>query len=147
MVASTSGILYIYGWRRVELLILTWWPMLLGWLGACGAVATGLLAQAGLPPQSPYRDILNWHIGTGIGLAVVYGGLLYVRWLRRARPNRRRSNHSAPTTQELLADPQARVWVALALLLGLALVVVTGWNGGRLVYEWGINVLRHTGSY
>jgi uncharacterized membrane protein len=27
------------------------------------------------------------------------------------------------------------------LFAGIALIVATGWNGGILVYEWGVNVL------
>ena len=68
LLASGAGLLYMY-WRPLEVLrTLTWWPMLLGWLGALVAMLTGLLAQSGLPPQAPYRATLNWHITSGLAL-------------------------------------------------------------------------------
>ena len=57
LLASGAGLLYMY-WRPLDVLrTLTWWPMLLGWLGALVAILTGLLAQSGLPPEAPYRAL------------------------------------------------------------------------------------------
>lgn len=143
IVGSVAGLAYLAGLRRPELASLTWWLLLLGWLATLAAILTGLLAQAWLPPQAPYRSILNWHIGTGFALAALYGGVLYWGWLRHARAQR-----AAPTQQnagvippKLLDDPAARPWLILLLLAGIGLVVASGWNGGRLVYTWGVNVL------
>jgi uncharacterized membrane protein len=139
--ASVAGLLYLY-WRSLPLLLtLTWWPMLLGWLGGLVAVGTGLLAQSGLPPSAPYRAVLNWHIGTGLALLAAYGFLLYRRWLFdsvKAQKARQRLGNSAT---DLLDDPQGRFGFSLFALIGLALVIASGWNGGRLVYEWGVNVM------
>ena len=130
---SAAGLLYLYGLRRAGLVPFTWWLLLLGWIGARAAILTGLLAQSGLPPHAPYRDTLNWHIGTGIAVAVVYAVLLYVWWLRRPREGR-------PSAQQLLDDAGARLWVTILLVIGMLLVVASGWNGGRLVFEFGVNV-------
>lgn len=132
--ASIVGMLYLYGRPRNEFRILVWWTMLPGWIGSIVAILTGLLAQAPLSPQAPYRDLLNWHIGTGIALAVVYGAIFYCRWIRRPQ--------AGISRDPLLDDSNSRRWVTLLLLLGLLLLVASGWNGGRLVYEWGVNVVR-----
>ncbi len=147
LLGSVCALLYLYGPRRAELLVLTWAPLFLGWLATGAAILTGLLAQSGLPPNPPYRDVLNQHIGSGMALAVVYAALLYRAYLQRARAASRKAAKKtvmraerAPKPPELLDDPQARLWVTLLLATGILLVIASGWNGGQLVYEWGVNV-------
>ena len=143
LLASAAGLLYIY-WRPLDVLrILTWWPMLLGWLGALVAILTGLLAQSGLPPDAPYRATLNWHITTGLALWVLYGLLLYWQWLLQKRPPRRAKAKEQPVTPppDLLQQPTQRWRVTLLLLVGIGLILASGWNGGKLVYTWGVNVM------
>jgi uncharacterized membrane protein len=138
--ASAAGLLYLYGWRRRELLTLTWWPMVAGWISLEIAIGSGLLAQSRLPPQSPYTGMLNWHISVGLAAMVVYATLLYRRWLHAKQAARRQKNGQA-MPPELLDDPAARWWVTGLLAAGVALVVLSGWSGGQLVYRWGVNVL------
>jgi uncharacterized membrane protein len=140
--ASVAGLLFLYWRRRPELLVLTWWPMALGWIGGAVAVLTGLLAQRGLPPAAPYRDILNLHISSGLALLVVYGILLYWRWRFGSTKAHRERMRTGQLYSDLLDDPKARIGFTLLALSGLFLVIATGWNGGRLVYEWGVNVAR-----
>lgn len=144
LLASGAGLLYLY-WRPLDLLrTLTWWPMLLGWLGTLLAMLTGLLAQSGLPPDAPYRTTLNWHITSGLALWVLYGLLLYWQWLLWKRPPRR-AKATTPTVtppSDLLQQPAARLRLTLLLLAGIVLVLASGWNGGKLVYTWGVNVLQ-----
>ncbi|MBX3012584.1 MAG: DUF2231 domain-containing protein [Caldilineaceae bacterium] len=145
LLASGAGLLYLY-WRPLDLLRnLTWWPMLLGWLATLLAILTGLLAQSDLPPQAAYRATLNWHITTGLALWVIYGLLLYGQWLAWQKSTRHtavRSPKRTPPPPDLLQQPAARLRVTLLLLLGALLVVASGWNGGQLVYTWGVNVLQ-----
>lgn len=136
LLGSGAGLLYLAGVRRAELSILTWWPLRLGWLGAAAAVLTGLLAQSGLPPRAPYTAVLNGHIGSGLALLGVYAVILYRQWLWQARRHRR--DPDAP--EDLLDVPAARGWTAALLLIGIALVAVSGWLGGELVFTWGVNV-------
>ena len=147
--ASAAGLLYLYYRPRTELRILVWWLMLPGWIATVVAVLSGLLAQRQLPPQPLYKGLLNWHISTGLALLVVYGTLLYLRWLRRAgRQSQNRVRHEDiahevgawPQRDSLLDDSSARLWITILLVFGALLVVASGWNGGRLVYEWGVNV-------
>ena len=138
--ASLAGLVYLY-WRPYPVLLaLTWWPMRLGWIGGAVAVASGLIAQSGLPPAAPYRGILNWRIGTGLALLVCYGLLIYWRWLFDSSKAKKQRIRAAQSFSDLLDDPKARTGFTVVALLGLCLVIASGWNGGRLVYEWGVNV-------
>ena len=143
LLASGAGLLYLY-WRPLAVLhTLTWWPMLLGWLGTLVAMLTGLVAQSGLPPQAPYRATLNWHITSGLALWVLYGLLLYWQWLLQKRPPRRPKAATQTVTPppDLLQQPALRLRLTLLLLAGIGLVLASGWNGGQLVYTWGVNVM------
>lgn len=140
--ASGAGLLYVYWQPHPTLRLLTWWPMRLGWIGVGAAVLTGLLAQSGLPPQAPYQAVLNWHIGTGLVLLVNYGLLVYQQWVYGSARAQKQRARTGVTTTELLDDQNAKVWVTLLLVTGVSLLFATGWNGGHLVYEWGVNVMR-----
>lgn len=144
LLASGAGLLYLY-WRPLDLLrTFTWWPMALGWVGTLVAMLTGLLAQSGLPPDAPYRTVLNGHITSGVALWVLYGLLLYWRWLFLKKPVRRAKTTTAallaPT--DLLQAPAAKLRLTILLLAGIGLVLASGWNGGQLVYTWGVNVMQ-----
>ncbi len=141
LLASGAGLLYLY-WRPLAVLhTLMWWPMRLGWLATLVAILTGLLAQSPLPPQAGYRPLLNWHITTGLALWVLYGLILYWQWLLHSR-SRRRKGATPAAPADLLQLPAARVRITFLLLLGIALILASGWNGGQLVYQWGVNVLQ-----
>ena len=112
----------------------------LGWVGGLVAIFTGLLAQSNLPPDAPYRGVLNWHIGAALAQLVVYGLLLYRGWLYGLAHRRKQRVAAGNDYPDLLADPGARGWVTATLVIGMLLVVATGWNGGMLVYAWGVNV-------
>ncbi len=142
LLASTTALIYLYGQPKPTLLLLTWWPMRLGWIGVGVAVLTGLLAQSDLPPQAPYQHVLNWHIGTGLGLLVSYGLLLYQQWVYGSLRAQKRRSRAGVSTTEWLDDKSARGWITLLLVAGIALLFASGWNGGRLVYEWGVHVAR-----
>ena len=101
---------------------------------------TGLFAQSNLPPDAPYRDILNWHIGVGLGQLVVYGLVIYQGWLFRAPRRQQQRAARGDASTDILDSTPARPWITALLLFGMFLVVATGWNGGVLVYEWGVNV-------
>ena len=134
------ALVQIYRPLTFDLTVTAWLLLGLGWLGGLAAVLTGLLAQTNLPPAAPYRAVLNWHIGAALAQLVVYGFLLYCGWLYgtpRHRKQRLAAGNQAP---DLLADPSARRWVTGVLVVGMLLVFAAGWNGGALVYEWGVNV-------
>lgn len=154
LLAAVSALLYLYWRQHPTLQSLVWWPMRLGWIGHGVAILTGLLAQSGLAPQAPYRALLNWHITTGLTSWVLFGLILYQHWLQqkraasprvgRSRPLRKQSQKQmeppSPPPSDLLDLPTARLWLSVLLLLGIMLILASGWNGGRLVYTWGVNV-------
>ncbi len=144
LVASAYGLIYLFVWQRAELRLCTWVMMLLGWLACAAAIVSGLVAQAWLPPDAPYRSVLNWHIGAGLGAFAVYGLLLYQAWVdRSAKVRRARLRAGLPEMRDYLDAPGgARVMTAALLILGLIFVFFSGWNGGELVYQWGVNVVR-----
>lgn len=144
VIASSAGLIYLFVWSRAELRGVTWASTLLGWVACAVAVLSGLLAQAGLPPDAPYRSVLNWHIGAGLGALAVYGLLIYQAWIdRSARARRARLRAGMPEMRDYLDAPgRARAMTAAWLVLGLVFVFFSGWNGGELVYQWGVNVVR-----
>jgi uncharacterized membrane protein len=138
IVASATGLLYFY-WRQIpELRFITWASMGMGWIACLVAVLTGLIAQSGLPPRPPYAMVINLHIGGGIAILVTYAIVLYRGWIWRQRLRKRIP--AAPA--DFLDVPEARLFTAILLILGAAMVVFTGWNGGQLVYVWGVGVGR-----
>ncbi len=137
---SAAGLLYLYWRADVSLRSLTWWPLLAGWVATLAAVLTGLFDQRNLPPDAPYQNTLNWHIGTGLALVVIYGWLLYRSWIFNSAKARQQRARTADNYDNLLDDPTARWWITGLLIVGAALVVASGWNGGQLVYFWGVNV-------
>lgn len=132
----------VHPFRRpaADLRLTIWLLLGLGWLGGAVAVLTGLLAQIDLPPDAPYRTVLNVHIGAGLAVLVIYGFLLYRGWLfRGARARKAREKRGDPSA-DLLDDAGARGWIAAVVVLGALLIVATGWYGGQLVYQFGVNV-------
>jgi len=128
IMSSVMGLLYLYWHEQAELRNLTWTTMYIGWIAGLVAVITGLLDQANLPPRPPYEKVLNWHIGTGLAVLLVYGILIYQKWIYR------------PKDKNILDEPSARGWLTLLLILGIYLLVLSSWHGGQLVYGWGVNV-------
>lgn len=134
---SIAALGYLHGRPRVELRILGWCLLFLGWLTLLLAILSGILAQGGLPPQAPYRHILDWHTGSGLALAVLYGDLLYRGWRHNARRGAAKAGWSASV---FLADSSWKWLLTIQLLLGIGLVIFSSWLGGRLVYEFGVGV-------
>lgn len=142
VLASLSGLAYLHWQPRAELKILMAWSMFIGWLSLLVSILTGIVSQGGLPPDAPYRGLLNWHITSGLALAVLYGDLLYRRWLHNAKKEKRlEGSASKPAPAVAFLDDPNRKWLlTLQLTLGILLVIASGWLGGELVYTWGVNV-------
>ncbi|MDE0429089.1 MAG: DUF2231 domain-containing protein [Caldilineaceae bacterium] len=130
---------YLHRWPRAELRILGWGLLLPGWLTVLAAIVSGIVAQGGLPPDAPFRPILNWHTGSGLALAVLYAELLYRGWQHWMRANRAEPDESSPPV-DILDQRNGKWRLTLQLLLGIGLVVLSGWLGGHLVYSYGVGV-------
>ena len=97
--------------------------LLLGWVGIMAAVVTGLIDQANAPEDAAVTAVINQHITAGIALVVAVGLALY--W-----PLRNKKLWSSPAR-----------WGYLALLVAIvALILIEGWLGGKLVYQVGVGV-------
>ena len=142
LAASAAGLLYIFWRPRVDLRIVTWWGLIAGWLAAVVAVFSGVLAQRNLPPDAPYRSVLNWHISAGVATLILYGAVLYLHWLYQSARARRQREKNGRNFADILDDPQRRSVIAVLLIAGAVCVFLSGWNGGQLVYQWGVNVVR-----
>lgn len=140
VIASAGGLLALYrpAWR--DLRVGVWAAMVLGWISCAAAVLSGLVAQSSLPPQAEYRGVLNLHIGAGLAILLVYGALLYWGWLARPRAQTPKARAGRTSPVDPLLDPRRRWLTAALLILGAALVFLTGLNGGELVFTWGVNV-------
>jgi uncharacterized membrane protein len=96
----------------------------LGWLGLLLAIASGAFdaARQVLSAENPRTDALSWintHALVGLALLVVY----WQAWqIRRRNPG-------------VLANSPARRAYLARLAIGLTLLVIDGWLGGRLVYS------------
>lgn len=97
--------------------------LLLGWLGVLAAVVTGLIDQAAASQAAAVAAVIDQHVTAGIALLIAVGLALY--W-----PLRNRNLWSSPAR-----------WGYLALLVVIVLLVLLeGWLGGKLVYEFGVGV-------
>lgn len=121
---SFLALVYLLGWRRPTLPVAAWVMLLLGWLGVFPAVISGLIDRNAAPDDPAVLAALNPHIAAGFGLLIIYGLLLYERLRNPA----------------VLDQPRSRLGLLALLLAGLALLVVEGWLGGKLVYELGVGV-------
>lgn len=129
----------LHRWPRVELRIIGWGLLLPGWLTLLAAIVSGIVSQGALPPDAPFRPLLNWHTGSGLALAVLYGDLIYRGWLHWRRMNG--SEGSGWDWKEDLPTGRGGKWrMTVQLLLGIGLVILSGWLGGQMVYEFGAGV-------
>ncbi len=142
LIAASAAALANLHWQpRPELRLLTWWLLPPGWFSLLVTVITGIIDQGNLPPDAPYRGILNLHTTSGLVLAVLYGDLLYRGWLHWSRQRSGKAKRgSTPVTGDFLDQPGRKWALTIQLLLGIGLVVWSGWLGGELVYVWGVNV-------
>ncbi|MCL4834722.1 MAG: DUF2231 domain-containing protein [Caldilineaceae bacterium] len=176
--SSVTALAYLHWQPGPELRTLTWWMLPAGWFSLLLAIITGIVDQGGLPPDAPYRPLLNLHTTSGLVLALLYGDLLYRGWLHWSRqrsgttkpgkppltvpvqpphptpPHSREGSGSAPPPQwgrfgggkqppltgDFLDQPGRKWPLTIQLVLGIGLVIWSGWLGGELVYVWGVNV-------
>lgn len=97
--------------------------LLLGWVGIMAAVVTGLIDQTHAPQDAAVAAIINQHITAGIALVIAVGLALY--W-----PLRNKKLWSSPAR-----------WGYVALLAAIVvLVLIEGWLGGKLVYQFGVGM-------
>ena len=97
--------------------VLAYYTMIGGILGALAAALPGLIDLLSLPHGAIKRTAVA-HMGINLTVVAMFA---YNAWLRHANP-------------ESLTVPMALSFVAILMLL------VSGWLGGKMVYEAGIGV-------
>ena len=131
----------------------------LGYAGVILTVITGLFDMQA-SPKTQAKDgwiiIAVLHIITAVSLLVVYGGLLYRRFVVFP-PAVSLPDSASPAPDQsptipgdgpalLLETPPLALahrtdWLSLGLsLLGLLLLIAAGWLGGTLVYEYRVGI-------
>jgi uncharacterized membrane protein len=99
-----------------------YWSFSLSWLAALASSLVGLIDQSQLDLADPRRDNVNTHITAGVGLIIINGLLIYMRfrWV------------------DVLTS-RRRLYLAL-MILGIVVVLATAWLGGELVYGLRVGV-------
>ena len=117
--------LAVYLWRRDEI-----WArfstmlLVLGWLGNIAAAFSGIVDTGQLDPSDPRWRTLNQHITMGIAMWVLFGLALY-----------QKLRHPG-----ILEDPSRRWRYVSLIVIGVLIVTVDGFIGGKLVYELKIGI-------
>jgi uncharacterized membrane protein len=112
-----------YLWRgRTDYERFAYWSFVLSWLATIMASLVGLIDQNQLELTDPRRNSVSAHITVGVGLLVINGLLIYMRFRWSDALTRHR-------------------WVYLGLMvLGIGLVLVTAWLGAELVYRLHVGI-------
>jgi len=113
-----------YLWRNnADYERFAYWVFFLSWIAAIAASLIGLIDKGQLAFDDPRQSAINQHITPAIVFLVLNGLLLYMRF----------------RWEDVLSS--GRKWQYLGLmLLGLAAIVFTGFQGGVLVYELHIGI-------
>lgn len=98
---------------------------ILGTLSLVVTIASGFVAEFALDVPPAASSLLARHENLGLMLLAVFLGLLLVRAWGRGR-----------------VPDGMRVPYAVALLFGVALVVITAYVGGTMVYQYGVGVRK-----
>jgi uncharacterized membrane protein len=101
-------------WKTVAL-----YTMVGGLVGALAAAVVGLIDLLSLPPEPRKTAII--HMSINVTVVVLFAINI---WLRVA-------------SGDAGAGSRGSVWLSL---IAIALLVVSGWLGGKLVYEYGVAV-------
>lgn len=118
-----GGMTLIYLWRKQgEVEHFAYWSFGLSWLTTLISSLTGLFDQNQLELADPRRDAINLHITAAIGLLILNGLILYMRFRWPDVLDRYR-------------------WSYLGLIaLGTIAVLTTAWLGGELVYRLKVGI-------
>jgi uncharacterized membrane protein len=112
----------------------------LGFLGLLITIITGLFDMLSSPKTLAKE---NWivtailHIVTAVPLVVIYGIILYRRFF--INPELPESS-DASKPEPFSAPKKPDILTMIILIIGLCLILATGWFGGRLVYEYRVGI-------
>ena len=124
LTGSMAALIYLLARRRPALATFAWISLVLGWLALFPVVLTGLIDQNQVPARS----------GCGGGHQPAHRGGFWPDhrvWTCLARK---------ATEPSCLDEPKRRLMLLLLLTLGIGLITLEGWLGGKLVYDLGVGV-------
>jgi uncharacterized membrane protein/nitrite reductase/ring-hydroxylating ferredoxin subunit len=102
----------------------SFYVMLLGVITALLAAVPGFVDYSDIRRDHPGRTTATRHMTLNLMVVAIYGVNLWIR-------------------SSALADPKIRLLPLLLSVIGIGLLSVSGYLGGRLVYDEGIAVGRH----
>jgi uncharacterized membrane protein len=112
-----SDLLWLVTGDREPWNLLAYYTMLGGIIGALAAAAPGLVDLASLPP-GPVKKTALTHMSINLAVVVIY---IVNAWIRAGKP----------------ADLQLPMILSAVTIL---MLLVSGWLGGKLVFEAGVGV-------
>jgi uncharacterized membrane protein len=98
--------------------------IVIGIVAALGAAPTGLADFWDIKPDKPARKLGLWHLGINVVTLLVFIADAAIRW------NHVRTATRVSTTELMLT------------IVGVALLSISGYLGGRMVYDQGIGIAR-----
>jgi uncharacterized membrane protein len=103
--------------------MLSFWAILAGLIVAILAMPTGLADWWDIKPEKPAHKLGLWHMGLNFAVFVLFAINLAMRW-----------------NQPLLVSTAQLILSIIAV----AILVVSGYVGGRMVFDQGIGVARQS---
>ncbi len=143
--------------RRLGVSQAATWCLVLGVPGAGFALLSGWISERGIEASAP-PQLLHLHKVCAVLTTLVFGTLLLVRLIWVSPQLMRIAGLLVPRAQPTLMGAQQRLFAALPgldspqpsrqllvvyiffSLIGLALLAVTGYLGGALVYDHGVGI-------
>lgn len=107
-----------------ELRTAGWWTLLFGTVAAAFSVISGYDAAADAPQAPPVAEVVVLHRNLGIAGLAAFAACALWRGARRGR----------------IPDGRLAPLYWATALVGVALVVVTAYHGGMLVFRFGVGV-------
>lgn len=145
--------------RRLGVSQAATWCLVLGAPSAAFALLSGWISERGIEASAP-SQLLHLHKVCAVLATLVFGTLLLVRLIWISPQLLRVAGVLVPRAQPAMAGAQQRLFAALPGLdspqpsrslmavyilfglIGLALLGVTGYLGGALVYDHGVGIPR-----
>jgi uncharacterized membrane protein len=98
--------------------------LLMGCIFALVAMLAGLYELLRLHIMEDVQQVVDCHMYAAVVTLCFYSISLFIRW-----------NGGVPMPS---------VWALLGSFLGFVSLIVTGWYGGRLVYQYGVGLDKHS---
>jgi uncharacterized membrane protein len=120
---------YVRGGDLPSVTLTGWWCILVGLVAASAAVPTGLAEWVDIKPGRPARTLGLIHAGINVGVFGVFVADFVIRCL------------------DGVSEPRVTLVQLVLSAIGTGMLLISGYLGGRLVYEHGVRVARDSKPY